>query len=583
MKQNASHTTKRILSLVLCLSMVIPGLMAPASAETEPQGTGGLCAHHPAHDAQCGYVEAVEGHPCEHVHNEACGYAPPTEEVPCSHIHDEACGYQEALAEVPCDMDCTDVDGDGVIDHQAGCAYQPGTGGHACSHVHDAACGYQAASEGRECTHVHDEACGYAEAVEGQPCTFVCQECEGETVPTAVEGADAQSLDYIITTPLPAVGSAGTSFDLLSGVTVAPDTYEDGSKIQVRIKTVESTDSSFHWDGTASLTPQISGVTYTVTYEAYVTVEGAELVLAEMPVSLQIMGTEEIGERLDGDYAYLAEARLMQDDATQCGWAVRTGSAPWDEEEGDGNDTTDLDNTVRSFDIITYTAYFRSKMREDAPCKAYRTGTLHFEFILQGNETQACFDTGAMGWLTAKKEAQYTITDSLYQGKPCQVLRGSYLWEPNAENPAAIGESAQTLTLAVRALAMKKGDILDPKFTFWLDCNDVPETGLVTDSGCVCETHGDPEYVTISGPEIQVTTAPRYNVRVVNGHASLNQGLGTFDFSTGNDLAANKDAGIKEGRIQAFGAVIQIVGKPLSMGCGAVKCRTAAPLPLICP
>lgn len=516
------------LAVVLGASPVLP--VIGAEQGTESRGAGGLCEHHPAHDAQCGYAEAVEGHPC-------------------GHVHDESCGYQEAVEEIPCDMDCTDEDGDGSIDHQEGCAYRPGTQGHACSHI-------------------HDESCGYAEAVEGKPCTFVCQACakENEAAPQAME-------EYTITVPLASVGSAGTTFDLLDGVAVEPDTSEDGAQIQVRVKSVTSTDSSFIWDGSSTITPQVGGMTYTITYEAYVD----ETSLAEKEVTLQIMGVEEIGEKLDGDYAYLSEVRLLEDAATESGCAVRTGSAPWDEDDSDGNDTTDLNNTVRSFDIITYTAYFRSKVREDAPCKAYRTGMLHFEFILQGNEKQARFETESMTWLSAKN-AQYTITEGTYQGNPCQVLRGSYLWEPSPENPVAIGEGEHTLTLVVRALALKKGDILDPKFTFWLDYNDVPEEGLVTDSGYVCETHGEPEYKTIDGPDIQVTTAPRYNVCIANGHNALNQSLGTFDFSTGNDLAQNKDAGIKEGRIQAFGAVIQIVGKTPQHGLRGCELPDGSPI-----
>ena len=92
---------------------------------------------------------AVEGE--EHTHSTACGYVAAVEGHECGHVHDGACGYVEAKEGVPCDMECTDTDGDGVVDHAEGCAYQP-------------------AEEGKPCTHVHDDACGYVEAVEGQPC-----------------------------------------------------------------------------------------------------------------------------------------------------------------------------------------------------------------------------------------------------------------------------------------------------------------------------------------------------------------------------------------------------------------------------
>ena len=244
-----------------------------------------------------------------------------------------------------------------------------------------------------------------------------------------------------------------------------------------------------------------------------------------------------------------------------------------------GNDSTDLNNTVRSFDIISYTAYFKSKVRDNAPYAAYETGTLHFEFILPGTAEQAQFETGSMGWLSAKKEVQYEITESTYNDQPCQVLRGSYLWEPSDENPSAIGESYQELTLVVRALALKNGDTLKPEFTFWLDYNDVPEEGLVTGSNHSCSEHGEIEYKTITGSEVRVTAAPRYNVQVKEGRTE-DQQLGTFDFSTGNDLAQNRDAGEVTGRVGVYGVTIQIQGKSAQHGLRGCELPDGQPITL---
>ena len=116
-------TVGRILFGIFVFLIIIP---FHASAENET-------VQH-VHDANCGYVEAIEGHPCEHV-------------------HDEKCGYVEAQKEIPCDMNCVDKDGDGIIDHDEKCSYRP-------------------AIEGHPCEHVHDDKCGYVEAVQGQPCQY---------------------------------------------------------------------------------------------------------------------------------------------------------------------------------------------------------------------------------------------------------------------------------------------------------------------------------------------------------------------------------------------------------------------------
>lgn len=118
-----------ILALILCLASVPAAAVDAAARPAE-----GLCVHHPAHDADCGYRE---GTPAQ----------------PCNHVHDAACGYRAPIGEVPCDQGCTDTDGDGRIDHAADCAYRPAQEAQPCNHVHDAACGYQAAGPASPCAY----------------------------------------------------------------------------------------------------------------------------------------------------------------------------------------------------------------------------------------------------------------------------------------------------------------------------------------------------------------------------------------------------------------------------------------------
>ncbi len=134
---------KRPLALLLSMVLLLGTLPTTAFA-TESDG---LCPHHPRHDDTCGYVEAAAGQSC-------------------LHQHDGTCGYTEGTPEVPCDKDCTDTDGDGVVDHAGDCAYQLAVSGTPCNHIHDATC-------------------GYVEAVEGHPCKYAespCPECAAEAV-----------------------------------------------------------------------------------------------------------------------------------------------------------------------------------------------------------------------------------------------------------------------------------------------------------------------------------------------------------------------------------------------------------------
>lgn len=129
---------KRVLSVILTLTILLSLCPPYAPVSAEPVYDG-LCVHHPAHTGECGYREAAEGQLC-------------------THIHDGSCGYTEAVEENPCDMECTDMDGDGIADHAQECAFLP-------------------AAEGSPCTHTHDETCGYAEGVEASPCTYAVNGC----------------------------------------------------------------------------------------------------------------------------------------------------------------------------------------------------------------------------------------------------------------------------------------------------------------------------------------------------------------------------------------------------------------------
>ena len=133
--RNRKHA--RGLSLLLCAVLLAGQLGTTIYAEGTASDTEGLCEHHPEHTAECGYVEAVKGHRCEHVHTDDCY----TDEL--------ICGYYDEDMELATDSDA--------------------------AHEHTQKC-YE-----RDCPHErgeHDEDCGYVEAVKGQPCAFVCDECD---------------------------------------------------------------------------------------------------------------------------------------------------------------------------------------------------------------------------------------------------------------------------------------------------------------------------------------------------------------------------------------------------------------------
>lgn len=655
MKHKTRTMAKRWLAVILCLCMIFPSAVTLVSAAEEPAEetpayTGGLCEHHLEHTEDCGYVEAVEGSPCQHehtedcyaavpsesesvepvcshVHDEICGYSAPTEGTPCTHEHTEECFewvtecvhehtedcYEESSVsdntatpsdfkerKLVCNHECSEESGcitKKIVcqhEHDSECGYSEGSEGTPCTHVHDESCGYLAAEESVQdsgesepvliCPHAngeHDDTCGYVEAVEGHPCEYVCPICSG--MQNNLIQLTEDDIEITLTNP---VGYVGQEYNLLDKATVTPKQDENGNPIQLRIKdlTTNSEDAEYEWSNPVLKVTSNENVAFAVTYEAYVELKEAqegqetEKVLATKQFTFPVYASGEIGDRLNGDFAYISDAYLTADEETESKLTIRTGTAPWDGDNTDGNDSDPLNNTVRSFDVVTYTAAFKTQVRSGGPYTAYKTGTVYYEFVVEGTKDLVRFETESMGWMTAKAEGKFGVTEETHDGKTYQVLRGSFLAEPGDGNPAAIGNSYQELNIALRVLAMTQDDTVEPQFTFWLEGNDVPKDGLVTGSSHSCAEHDEQEYKTITAPDVSVTSAPRFNLNIVNGNTSVNQALGTFNFSTGNDLAQNKNAGETYGRIHGFGVIIQIVGKSPQHGLRGCELPDGSPI-----
>ena len=76
-----------LMALILCLASVPAAAVDGAARPTE-----GLCIHHSAHDAACGYQEGTPAQPCNHVHDAACGYQAAGTASPCAYAQ-AGCPY----------------------------------------------------------------------------------------------------------------------------------------------------------------------------------------------------------------------------------------------------------------------------------------------------------------------------------------------------------------------------------------------------------------------------------------------------------------------------------------------------------
>lgn len=272
---------------------------------------------------------------------------------------------------------------------------------------------------------------------------------------------------------------------------------------------------------------------------------------------------------LDGDYAYIKSLKVI---------SHTTGTSPWDADNKEGNDTDAENNVLRTFDVMTYTLEFETKLR-DAKAQedvgGYNSGRVYFEFILPASRSEAQFETDSMGFLQTAENIQKEIVYDVYiNGVPCQVLRGSYTLRA-AEGNAAIGASTSQLGVTIRALRMQNGDKIKPTFTMWLQHNNVGATydptddrlptTIVTGQNITCETtdtneegetvpHGT-EAVTCEGEEVTISARTMLNIAVVGNNAH-NVSIGTYNFGTA-DAPVNL-----EGRLIGVGLRVELRGKP---------------------
>ncbi|MBD9184571.1 MAG: hypothetical protein EGQ26_02810 [Clostridiales bacterium] len=185
---------KRILSILLLCCMVLTMLPAPAFAADEETyalspDTGGLCEHHPEHDAACGYTEGTAEIPCSHEHTEECH----TLITRCVHAHTAECYPSERVSE--------NADGLSEAENAA-----PTECAHGCTEK--SGCILQAS----DCKHAHGKDCGYAPAAMGKPCTYVCEICDskdGKTPMPLLGAVRPAATQYTYTLHYDANGGSG--------------------------------------------------------------------------------------------------------------------------------------------------------------------------------------------------------------------------------------------------------------------------------------------------------------------------------------------------------------------------------------
>ena len=228
--------------------------------------------------------------------------------------------------------------------------------------------------------------------------------------------------------------------------------------------------------------------------------------------------TEKNAGVANGDKGYISSAQIIQ---------TKTGTGPWDADDEPGNDSSEDNNIVRSFDQVTWTVDLTMALKSGIAESGLTGGIINVEVTL--SETCADvmkWDLDSMQWIENGKVSSDGRT-----------LTGQYsMSEIDTTIPGK-----QTLVFVLGVEGAGNNTEIIPTFTFDLEGNE------------------ENDKVTITGEKIIVSAKGKYNIQLVRNEFLSNKTI--VDYGQGNI----------EGRMYGYGFAIQLYNDNESKGLKGVE------------
>lgn len=236
-----------------------------------------------------------------------------------------------------------------------------------------------------------------------------------------------------------------------------------------------------------------------------------------------------VHDMLDTDSAAVSRLRLTD---------RITGTAPFDADNGRGDDKDENNDIVRSYDTVTYD--YEYTLTPDSTMDYYRRTRVGFRFELPYPKDKVTFDAEKMGWVDHTPGYEPKLTTETIDGIVTQVYTCYRLLEPTSQSPT-VNPGTGSIGLSVAVKGAPHGYRFHPTVKAWpaWDASNPMNTGTHK------RAEDTPEDVTVSAKL-------NLNVRMVN-YGNVDRGV--FDFSSGAANAPNKD----EGKVTGLGLGIALV------------------------
>ncbi|MGN0509027.1 MAG: hypothetical protein ACI4GX_07305 [Ruminococcus sp.] len=230
---------------------------------------------------------------------------------------------------------------------------------------------------------------------------------------------------------------------------------------------------------------------------------------------------------------------------------ISDGTAPWDSDDEDGNDSGSLNKRVRSYDTVNYTLNVTTESYDN---KTLYQAYIKLEFALPLSADKAEFDQSAMKWMCEDDGYKPELTSS-----PDGQVLTCYKYLNSDTEPVVPGSF--TCTVSVKVKAMHNGATVQPTFS----------AAFKDAVWGTCTKHNANEKATVTADgenTVTVSAAPRYNINFNQKNETEIAYKDVFDFSTGDTTAQNYGDGYFTqnpkvyGRAIKLGAVLQIYNTP---------------------
>lgn len=236
-----------------------------------------------------------------------------------------------------------------------------------------------------------------------------------------------------------------------------------------------------------------------------------------------------VHDMLDTDSAAVSRLRLID---------RITGTAPFDKDNGPGDDKDENNDIVRSYDTVTYD--YEYTLTPDSTMDYYRRTRVGFRFELPYPKDRVTFDAEKMGWVDHTPGYEPKLTTETIDGIVTQVYTCYRLLEPTSQSPT-VNPGTGSIGLSVAVKGAPHGYRFHPTVKAWpaWDASNPTNTG----------TH--PPAVD-TPKDVTVSAKLNLNVRMVD-YGNVDRGV--FDFSSGAANAPNRT----EGKVTGLGLGIALV------------------------